>query len=201
MKKRPLKLPNKILIASSLVFLFFFVRAADLVLGRIEVGAEPRKKASGPARPPADSAAFPVINSALFEKIQTRNIFLAAMAKTGASSAKEASLRPLGKNEIRDSASGTVFVFLGVLYEGEKQYSFFVRSGPPAAGEKKYRILQRGDSLSPSWRVRDMGEKWVKLAGETEETELKLFSVEIIDLDSAKKADKKSENQKKRDRQ
>lgn len=195
MKKRPQKIPNKILIASSLVFLYFFVRAADLVLGRIEVGTDPRKKASGPAQPPTDSAAFPVIDASLFERIRARNIFLADVA------VKEASLPPLGKNEIRDPASGTVFVFLGVLNEGEKRYSFFVRSGPPAAGEKKYRFLQRGDSLSPSWRVRDLGEKWVKLAAETEETELKLFSVEIRVLDPAKKADKTIENLEKRDSQ
>ena len=194
MKKPRLKIPNKILAAAALIGLFFVVRAADLVLRRIEVGADPRKKASGPAVSPADAAAFPVIDPTLFEKIRNRNIFLADATKAGAPPGKKAPLPPMGKNGIRDPASGSVFVFLGVLNEDGKRYAFFVRSGPPAPGEKKYRILQRGDSLSPSWKVRDLGEKWVKLAAETEETELKLFSVEITVLDPAKKAGKAIEN-------
>ena len=132
------------------------------------------------------------LDFSLFEKVKAGNIFLSALSKSPSitsqfpTSSSETGLPPLGKNEIRDKETGFIFKFLGTLTKSEERFAIFLKVGNLGQDEKRCVFLPKGGKLSKNIKIIDIGEKGIKVNSGGENIELRIFELEIIQLDVKK---------------
>jgi hypothetical protein len=181
MKKKKI---SRILAAGLVLFALLLVISLKIVLTSSRITSAGRQMGCGLI----DRKASPwpsVLDSDQAQKMSDLSIFISPVVRSQASPSESPSGPsgpPLGKNEVRDRETGLAFKFLGTVGPPDHPRAIFLRIGPTEGSDKntkKYFTLAKGERLSKTIVIIQVGEKSATVRQGQETIDLKVYDVDI----------------------